>query len=165
MAPPRRPIGVVSGRKMWRPRMRAHYASDRTPSLACRSRASRRPTGGAGRHRQLCRRGRRLCRRCRRSRKIRQSARKGFSRIAQALRHRTPDLPVVGIAGIDASNAGAVIAAGADGGVAVISALSLASDPAAAARTPPRHRRRHAGEARHLMTAVAPPRPPPLNKS
>jgi thiamine-phosphate pyrophosphorylase len=38
-----------------------------------------------------------------------------------------------GIAGIDASNAAAVIAAGADG-VAVISALSLAPDPAAAAR-------------------------------
>ena len=57
----------------------------------------------------------------------------GFSRIAGALRHRTPKLPIVGIAGIDASNAAAVIAAGADG-VAVISALSLAPDPAAAAR-------------------------------
>jgi thiamine-phosphate pyrophosphorylase len=57
----------------------------------------------------------------------------GFSLIAQALRRRAPDLPIVGIAGIDARNAGAVIAAGADG-VAVISALSLASDPAAAAR-------------------------------
>ena len=57
----------------------------------------------------------------------------GFSRIAQALRRRAPDLPIVGIAGIDTGNAGAVIAAGADG-VAVISALSLASDPAAAAR-------------------------------
>jgi thiamine-phosphate pyrophosphorylase len=57
----------------------------------------------------------------------------GFSRIAQALRRRAPDLPIVGIAGIDAGNAGAVIAAGADG-VAVISALSLADDPTAAAR-------------------------------
>jgi thiamine-phosphate pyrophosphorylase len=57
----------------------------------------------------------------------------GLSRIAQALRRRAPDLPIVGIAGIDANNAGAVIAAGADG-VAVISALSLADDPAAAAR-------------------------------
>jgi thiamine-phosphate pyrophosphorylase len=42
-------------------------------------------------------------------------------------------LPFCGIAGIDAGNAGAVIAAGADG-VAVISALSLTPDPAAAAR-------------------------------
>ena len=57
----------------------------------------------------------------------------GLSRIAQALRRRAPNLPIVGIAGIDASNAGAVIAAGADG-VAVISALSLADDPTAAAR-------------------------------
>ena len=38
-----------------------------------------------------------------------------------------------GIAGIDATNAAPVIAAGADG-VAVISALSLAPDPTAAAR-------------------------------
>jgi thiamine-phosphate pyrophosphorylase len=57
----------------------------------------------------------------------------GFSRIAMALRRRAPDLPIVGIAGIDAGNAGAVISAGADG-VAVISALSLADDPTAAAR-------------------------------
>jgi thiamine-phosphate pyrophosphorylase len=39
----------------------------------------------------------------------------------------------VGIAGIDASNAAAVIDAGADG-VAVISALSMQNDPQAAAR-------------------------------
>jgi thiamine-phosphate pyrophosphorylase len=57
----------------------------------------------------------------------------GLSRIAAALRRRAPRLPIVGIAGIDAGNAGAVIAAGADG-IAVISALSLAADPAAAAR-------------------------------
>jgi len=57
----------------------------------------------------------------------------GFARIAAALRRRAPALPVCGIAGIDAGNAAAVIAAGADG-VAVISALALASDPAAAAR-------------------------------
>jgi thiamine-phosphate pyrophosphorylase len=57
----------------------------------------------------------------------------GLSRIAGVLRRRAPALPIVGIAGIDAGNAGAVIAAGADG-VAVISALSLAGDPAAAAR-------------------------------
>lgn len=58
----------------------------------------------------------------------------GFSRVAGALRRRAPALPIVGIAGIDASNAGAVIAAGADG-IAVISALSSARDPVAAART------------------------------
>ena len=57
----------------------------------------------------------------------------GFARIADALRRRAPTLPLCGIAGIDASNAGAVIAAGADG-VAVISALSLTPEPAAAAR-------------------------------
>jgi thiamine-phosphate pyrophosphorylase len=43
-------------------------------------------------------------------------------------------MPVVAIAGIDAGNAADVIAAGADG-IAVISALSLAPDPAEAART------------------------------
>jgi thiamine-phosphate pyrophosphorylase len=56
----------------------------------------------------------------------------GFARIAAVLRRRAPDLPLCGIAGIDKSNAGAVIAAGADG-IAVISALSLTADPAAAA--------------------------------
>jgi thiamine-phosphate pyrophosphorylase len=57
----------------------------------------------------------------------------GLARIVAVLRRRAPDLPVCGIAGIEASNAGEVIAAGADG-VAVISALSLARDPQAAAR-------------------------------
>jgi thiamine-phosphate pyrophosphorylase len=57
----------------------------------------------------------------------------GLSRIAGVLRRRAPHLPIVGIAGIDAGNAAAVIAAGADG-VAVISALSSAPDPQAAAR-------------------------------
>ena len=57
----------------------------------------------------------------------------GLARIIAALRRRAPDLPVCGIAGIDVDNAGEVIAAGADG-VAVISALSLTPDPAAAAR-------------------------------
>ena len=57
----------------------------------------------------------------------------GLASIAAALRGRTPNLPVGAIAGIDAGNAGAAIAAGADG-VAVISALSLAADPQAAAR-------------------------------
>ena len=58
----------------------------------------------------------------------------GLARIVDVLRRRAPNLPLAGIAGIDASNAAEVIAAGADG-VAVISALSLAPDPAAAART------------------------------
>jgi thiamine-phosphate pyrophosphorylase len=57
----------------------------------------------------------------------------GLARIADVLRRRAPNFPICGIAGIDAGNAGAVIAAGADG-VAVISALSLTPDPAGAAR-------------------------------
>ena len=61
----------------------------------------------------------------------------GLARIIAVLRRRAcqlnKELPVCGIAGIDANNAGAVIAAGAEG-VAVISALSLDPDPAAAAR-------------------------------
>jgi thiamine-phosphate pyrophosphorylase len=57
----------------------------------------------------------------------------GLARVIGALHRRAPKLPVCGIAGIDASNAGAVVAAGADG-VAVISALSLAPDPTGAAR-------------------------------
>jgi thiamine-phosphate pyrophosphorylase len=57
----------------------------------------------------------------------------GLARIVGVFRRRAPHLPLAGIAGIDAGNAGEVIAAGADG-VAVISALSLAPDPAAAAR-------------------------------
>jgi thiamine-phosphate pyrophosphorylase len=58
----------------------------------------------------------------------------GFARVAAALRRRAPTLPILGIAGIDAGNAAAVIAAGGDG-IAVISALSLSADPAAAARS------------------------------
>jgi thiamine-phosphate pyrophosphorylase len=62
----------------------------------------------------------------------------GLARVIGVLRGRAQkeqkEMPVCGIAGIDASNAAAVIAAGADG-VAVISALSLASDPTAAARS------------------------------
>jgi thiamine-phosphate pyrophosphorylase len=57
----------------------------------------------------------------------------GLKRIIDALRRRVPEMPVCGIAGIDAGNAAAVIGAGANG-VAVISALSLAPDPEAAAR-------------------------------
>jgi thiamine-phosphate pyrophosphorylase len=57
----------------------------------------------------------------------------GLARIIAVLRRRAPNLPVCGIAGIDASNAAEVIAAGADG-VAVISALSLVPSPETAAR-------------------------------
>jgi thiamine-phosphate pyrophosphorylase len=57
----------------------------------------------------------------------------GLKSIVEALRSRSPDLPIGAIAGIDASNAGATVAAGADG-VAVISALSTAADPQRAAR-------------------------------
>ena len=56
----------------------------------------------------------------------------GLARIVGVFRRRAPEFPLCGIAGIDASNAGDAIAAGADG-VAVISALSLKGDPQAAA--------------------------------
>jgi thiamine-phosphate pyrophosphorylase len=54
-------------------------------------------------------------------------------RAKTALRAESADIPVCAIAGIDAANAAAVIAAGADG-VAVISALSMQDDPQSAAR-------------------------------
>ncbi len=57
----------------------------------------------------------------------------GLARIAAVIRARRPGFPICGIAGITAGNAADVIAPGADG-VAVISALSLAPDPAQAAR-------------------------------
>lgn len=57
----------------------------------------------------------------------------GLAAIVAAFRTRKRDLPIVGIAGIDADNAADVIAAGADG-VAVISALSMQGDPERAAR-------------------------------
>ncbi len=57
----------------------------------------------------------------------------GLKRIVEELRRRAPGFPTCGIAGINASNAAEVIAAGADG-ISVISALSLAPDPQAAAR-------------------------------
>jgi thiamine-phosphate pyrophosphorylase len=57
----------------------------------------------------------------------------GLRAIAQVFRRRRPGLPLCAIAGIDAGNAGATIAAGVDG-VAVISALSLAAGPEKAAR-------------------------------
>lgn len=57
----------------------------------------------------------------------------GFRKVVAAMRARAPRMPIVAIGGIDADNAANVIAAGTDG-VSVISALSLAPDPAAAAR-------------------------------
>jgi thiamine-phosphate pyrophosphorylase len=57
----------------------------------------------------------------------------GLKKLLAALRARKPDFPIGAIAGIDETNAGEVVSAGADG-VAVISALSLAPDPAGAAR-------------------------------
>lgn len=57
----------------------------------------------------------------------------GLREIVQAIRARAPNFPICGISGIKIGNAAEVIAAGADG-VAVISALSLAPDPAKAAQ-------------------------------
>jgi thiamine-phosphate pyrophosphorylase len=57
----------------------------------------------------------------------------GLTRVIEELHRRRPGFPTCGIAGINASNAAEVIAAGANG-VSVISALSLAPDPQAAAR-------------------------------
>ena len=57
----------------------------------------------------------------------------GLARIVGVFRERIGNFPTCGIAGINAGNAAQVIAAGADG-VSVISALSLAPDPTAAAR-------------------------------
>jgi thiamine-phosphate pyrophosphorylase len=57
----------------------------------------------------------------------------GLHAIVQAVRARAAKFPICGISGINDGNAAEVIAAGADG-VAVISALSLASDPARAAQ-------------------------------
>jgi len=57
----------------------------------------------------------------------------GFAIILEAVRIRAPNMPVAAIAGIDKDNAADVIGAGADG-VSVISAISLAPDPAAATR-------------------------------
>ena len=56
----------------------------------------------------------------------------GLKSIVKIIHARAPGFPVVAIAGIDESNAADVIAAGADG-IAVISALSFAPDPARAA--------------------------------
>jgi thiamine-phosphate pyrophosphorylase len=57
----------------------------------------------------------------------------GLRNIVRAIRKRSATIPICAIAGINAANAADVIDSGADG-VAVISALSLASDPAQAAK-------------------------------
>jgi thiamine-phosphate pyrophosphorylase len=57
----------------------------------------------------------------------------GLRAVVQAIRARKANFPICAIAGINASNATAVIEAGADG-VAVISALSLSDDPAQTAQ-------------------------------
>ena len=57
----------------------------------------------------------------------------GLREIVQVVRARKPGFPVCAISGITAGNAAETIGAGADG-VAVISALSRAPDPAQAAR-------------------------------
>jgi thiamine-phosphate pyrophosphorylase len=57
----------------------------------------------------------------------------GLQNLLAALRARARGFPVGAIAGIDETNAGEVVSAGADG-IAVISALSLAPDPTEAAR-------------------------------
>jgi thiamine-phosphate pyrophosphorylase len=56
----------------------------------------------------------------------------GMARVIEALHRRKSGFPTCGIAGINAANAAPVIEAGADG-VSVISALSMAKDPKAAA--------------------------------
>jgi thiamine-phosphate pyrophosphorylase len=57
----------------------------------------------------------------------------GLRTIVDAVRARKANFPICAIAGINTTNAADVIAAGADG-IAVISALSLAADPAKAAQ-------------------------------
>jgi thiamine-phosphate pyrophosphorylase len=57
----------------------------------------------------------------------------GLRAIVDVVRARQPKFPICAIAGINSGNVADVIAAGADG-VAVISALSLAPDPAVAAQ-------------------------------
>lgn len=55
----------------------------------------------------------------------------GLAHLRAAVRHVHPNLPVGAIAGIDAGNAAAVMAAGVDG-IAVIGAVLRAADPGAA---------------------------------
>jgi thiamine-phosphate pyrophosphorylase len=57
----------------------------------------------------------------------------GFRKRVAAMRARDPAMPIVAIGGLDAGNSAGIIAAGVDG-VSVISALSMAADPAAATK-------------------------------
>jgi thiamine-phosphate pyrophosphorylase len=57
----------------------------------------------------------------------------GLAHLARLVRERMPGMPVGAIAGIDEGNAAEVMRAGADG-VAVVSAVTAARDPEAAAR-------------------------------
>ena len=57
----------------------------------------------------------------------------GLAHLARLVRERMPGMPVGAIAGIDEGNTGEVMRAGADG-VAVVSAVTAASDPEVAAR-------------------------------
>lgn len=56
----------------------------------------------------------------------------GLRRLREVIRTLAPDMPVTAIAGIDEARAAPVVAAGADG-IAVISAITAAENPAAAA--------------------------------
>ncbi|MEK1886726.1 MAG: thiamine phosphate synthase [Phyllobacterium sp.] len=58
----------------------------------------------------------------------------GYSRLAQIIRVRKPDLPIGAIAGIDLQRTAPAIGAGADG-IAVISAIFRQHDPEGSART------------------------------
>ena len=87
----------------------------------------------------------------------------GLREIVEVFRYRIGNFPMCAIAGITKENAGEVIAAGVDG-VSVISALSLARDPTAAARelrdvvdaALARARANRAGHARARRSAGAP---------
>ncbi len=57
----------------------------------------------------------------------------GLKKIVRALRERNARIPVIAIGGIDAKNAGEVMKAGADG-IAVVSAITRAKNPVAAAK-------------------------------
>ncbi len=114
-------------RTTWRSRTRGG-CSVPTRSSGCRSRRWRRPRPRRSISSTMSASAASM-RPPRRTIPIRRSALTGCARIAEALRRRKPGFPICAIAGINAANAGEAIAAGADG-VAVISALSLAADPA-----------------------------------
>ena len=130
---PPAPTACISGRTTWRSRMRGGFSARRdhrsVDQVASQRPRPRRSTlidyvGSGGVYVTLSK-----------QQKKPPIGPQGLARIIELLQARaTQQMPVCGIAGIDASNAAEVIDAGADG-VAVISALSLAPDPAAAAQT------------------------------